>query len=185
MERAQARKLQPHYIGSFFATAFDNFGGNLLSASRTGSKFATFRPTSASGIECSECGHRAQAYERITFQKEAIRLEGKPPAALVAPGHPLLEATIDLTLERYTRLPPGAVFIDPLDQGTEPRVLLYLEHSLSDAALDAGGNPRVISRRLLFVEMRRSSSEMDSRLCTLSRLRASDRGPDCPTARAA
>src|SRR5690606_6611367 len=29
MDRAEARKLQPHYIGSFFEAAFEHFGGKL------------------------------------------------------------------------------------------------------------------------------------------------------------
>ena len=160
MERAQARKLQPHYIGSFFSTAFENFGGSLLK--REPDRFEIRHVPADIRQRDRVLGMRApvlKAYERITFQKEAIRLDGKPPAALVAPGHPLLEATIDLTLERYRdQLRQGAVLIDPLDQGIEPRVLLYLEHSLNDATLDAGGNPRVISRRLLFVEIRRDGA---------------------------
>ena len=43
------------------------------------------------------------------------------------------------------------VLIDPLDEGTEPRVLLYLEHSITDARSDAGRGPTTISRRLEFV----------------------------------
>lgn len=162
MERAQARKLQPHYIGSFFATAFDNFGGNLLK--REPDRFEIRHVPADIRQRDRALGMRApvlKAYERITFQKDAIRIDGKPPAALVAPGHPLLEATIDLTLERYRdQLRQGAVLVDPLDQGTEPRVLLYLEHSLSDATLDPSGNPRVISRRLLFVEIRRDGAAL-------------------------
>ena len=160
MERAQARKLQPHYIGSFFATAFDNFGGSLLR--REPDRFEIRHVPADIRQRDRVLGMRApvlKAYERITFEKEAIRLEGKPPAALVAPGHPLLESTIDLTLERYRDLlRQGAVLIDPTDQGTDPRVLLYMEHSLVDATLDSGGNQRVISRRLLFVEIKRDGA---------------------------
>jgi hypothetical protein len=45
--------------------------------------------------------------------------------------------------------------VDTNDKGTEPRVLFYLEHSITDARRDAAGNPRVISRRLQFVEVTR------------------------------
>jgi superfamily II DNA or RNA helicase len=164
MDRAQARKLQPHYIGSFFASAFENFGGNLLK--REPSRFEIRHVPADIRQRDRVLGTRApvlKAYERVTFEKDAIRVEGKPPAALVAPGHPLLDATIDLTLERYRdQLRQGAVLIDPLDEGTEPRVLLYLEHSLSDAAVDSGGNPRIVSRRLLFVEIRRDGAAVSA-----------------------
>jgi hypothetical protein len=43
-------------------------------------------------------------YERITFEKSLISLPGKPPAAFVCPGHPLLDATIDLVIERHRDL---------------------------------------------------------------------------------
>ena len=39
-----------------------------------------------------------------------------------APRHPLLDATIDLILERYRDLlKRGAVLVDPDDAGTQPR----------------------------------------------------------------
>jgi superfamily II DNA or RNA helicase len=160
MERAQARKLQPHYIGSFFAKAFDTFGGTLLR--REPQRYEIRNVPAEIRQRDRVIGNRApvlKAYERVTFHKDAIRLEGKAPAALVAPGHPLLDATIDLTLEKHRDLlRQGAVLVDPLDQGTEPRLLFYLEHSLTDARQDANGNPRTVSRRLLFVELRRDGA---------------------------
>ena len=66
-------------------------------------------------------------YQRVTFEKDLVHAEGKPLAELVAPGHPLLEAVLDITLERHrTLLRQGAVLVDPSDQGTEPRVLVFL-----------------------------------------------------------
>ncbi|MGV2830724.1 hypothetical protein [Myxosarcina sp. GI1(2024)] len=38
-------------------------------------------------------------YERICFDKQLISVSGKPLAAFICPGHPLLDATIDLVLE--------------------------------------------------------------------------------------
>ena len=45
MERAEARKLQPHFIRSFFLTAFAHLGGVVGNASRAGSRSATSRPS--------------------------------------------------------------------------------------------------------------------------------------------
>ena len=93
-------------------------------------------------------------YERVTFEKELISLPGKPLAAFLCPGHPLLDATIDLILERHRDLlKRGAVLVDPNDPGEEPRTLLYLEHSIQDARIDRNGNRRVVSRRMQFVEL--------------------------------
>ena len=92
-------------------------------------------------------------YERITFQKELVRIHGKPPAELITPGHPLLYAVMDLILERYRGLlKQGTVLADELDPGKEPRVLMYLEHSIQDARAVAGGRKRIASRRLQFLE---------------------------------
>ncbi|MBW7926624.1 MAG: DUF3883 domain-containing protein [Fimbriimonadaceae bacterium] len=153
MERAQARKLQPHYIGAFFQDAFARFGGQLQK--REPQRFEIRHVPSEIRQRDRVSGLRApllKAYERVTFHKQATRLDGKPPAALLAPGHPLLDATVDLVLEKHRdMLRQGAVLVDPLDEGTEPRVLLYLEHTITDARPDAGRGPSTISRRLEFV----------------------------------
>ena len=73
-------------------------------------------------------------YERVSFEKTLIAVPGKPLAAFVCPGHPLLDATIDLVLERYRDLmKQGAVLVDENDPGEELRALFYLEHSIQDA----------------------------------------------------
>ena len=43
-------------------------------------------------------------YERLCFENELINVPGKPQASFLCPGHPLLDATIDLILERYRDL---------------------------------------------------------------------------------
>jgi hypothetical protein len=93
-------------------------------------------------------------YERITFDKELIAVPGKALADFVCPGHPLLDATIDLTLERNRDLlRRGAVLVDETDPGDEPRVLVFLEHSIQDARTAAGGQRRVVSKQMQFVEI--------------------------------
>ncbi|PZN06218.1 MAG: RNA helicase, partial [Bacillota bacterium] len=93
-------------------------------------------------------------YERICFEKEKIRVPGRPPAAFVCPGHPLLDATIDVILERYRPLlKQGAVLVDERDEGETPRWLFYLEHAIRDGRVDGEGRVRVVSRRLQFVEI--------------------------------
>lgn len=158
MDRAQARKLQPHYIGSFFEEAFKMYGGQLHK--REPRRFEIRRVPAEIRQRDRIIGTRApvlNAYERVTFHKGDIRLPDKPPAALIAPGHPLLDATIDLVLERHRdTLRQGAVLVDPNDTGTEPCILFYLEHSITDGRKDANRNPLTISRQLQFVEITRS-----------------------------
>jgi hypothetical protein len=43
--------------------------------------------------------------------------------------------------------------VDEGDPGTQPRVLFYLEHAIQDAATTRSGERRVISKRMLYVEM--------------------------------
>ncbi len=93
-------------------------------------------------------------YERIAFEKSLAAPPGQPLAAFVCPGHPLLNAVIDLTLERNREmLKRGTVLVDERDDGSQPRVLFYLEHAIQDASLTRSGERRIISKRLLYVEM--------------------------------
>jgi len=79
---------------------------------------------------------------------------GKPLAAFLCPGHPLLDTCIDLLLEKYRALlRRGALLLDSSDPGSDMRALFYLEHAIQDARIDATGNRRVVSRELQFVEI--------------------------------
>ena len=78
-------------------------------------------------------------------------------AAFICPGHPLLDAVIDLTLGRHRDLlRRGTVLVDERDFGRDPRVLFFLEHSIQDATRLPSGERRTVSRRMLYVEMRES-----------------------------
>ena len=83
-----------------------------------------------------------------------IAVPGKPLAAFVCPGHPLLESTIDLIIERNRDLlKRGAVLIDESDPGEEVRTLIYLEHAIQDARLVRSGQRRIVSKQMQFVEI--------------------------------
>jgi len=93
-------------------------------------------------------------YERIAFDKTLVAPQGQPLAAFVCPGHPLLDCVIDLTLERNRDLlKRGTVLVDERDAGTQPRVMFYLEHAIQDASLTRDGSRRVVSKRMMYVEM--------------------------------
>ena len=158
MQRAEARKLQPHYIASFFTEAFSQLGGRLTTKEqhRFEIRHVPFEIRQRDRV----IGRRApvlKAYERVTFHRHLVRLDGKPPAALVAPGHPLLDAVIDLTLEKNRDLlRQGTVLVDANDFGTSPRLMLCLESVIVQGAQTAGASSidaRVVSRRLQFVEV--------------------------------
>jgi SNF2 family DNA or RNA helicase len=153
MERAAARRLQPHYIAAFFLDAFRRLGGRLYE--REAQRYEITHVPAALRHRITHA--RAVVlprYERIVFEKERIDLRGKPEAALICPGHPLLDATLDLVLEQSRDLlSQGAMLVDPTDLGEEPRVLFYLEHSIQDGSTDSAGKRRAVSRQLQFLEL--------------------------------
>ena len=155
MERAEARRLQPHYIESFFLEAFKRLGGTAKQ--REPRRFeVTYVPAPIRNRDrLIGIGEPVlPRYERIAFEKELVAPPGQPPAAFICPGHPLLDAVLDLTLERQRDLlKRGAVLVDERDPGTQPRVLFYLEHAIQDASLTRSGERRVISQRMLYVEL--------------------------------
>ena len=154
MERAEARKLQPHFIRAFFLEAFRLSAAAPSSASRAASRSRTSRPSCAAATARSAWARRSCAVRADHLREGAHRVEGKPLAEFVCPGHPLLDALLDLIIERYgTLLKQGAVLVDPTDDGEEPRLLVYLEHAVQDGRTVESGERRVVSRRFEFVEV--------------------------------
>ena len=155
MERAQARRLQPHFIASFFLEAFRHLGGSVREREAKRYEINHVPAVIRNRDRLIGTGEAVLTrYERICFEKDQISLPGKPVAAFVCPGHPLLDATIDIILERYRALlKSGAVLIDTNDPGEDVRALVYLEHSIQDARTDRTGEYRVVSKRLQFVEI--------------------------------
>ena len=155
MQRAEARRLQPHYIESFFLEAFKHLGG--AARQREHRRFEVTHvpaPVRSRDRLIGLVEPVLARYERIAFQKDLVAPLGLPLAAFVCPGHPLLDAVIDLTLERHRELlRRGAVLVDERDPGTAPRVLLTLEHSIQDATPTPAGDRRTVSRRMLYVEI--------------------------------
>jgi len=155
MERAQARRLQPHFIASFFLEAFRLLGGSIREREPRRYEIAHVPAVIRNRDRLIGTGEAVLTrYERICFDKELINVPGKPLAAFVCPGHPLLDSTIDIILERYRDLlRRGTILVDPNDRGENARALVYLEHSIQDARLDLSGEHRVVSKRMQFVEI--------------------------------
>jgi superfamily II DNA or RNA helicase len=155
MERAQARRLQPHFIASFFLEALKRLGGKWYEREPRRYEI-THVPIQIRNQAKTQSGRTPilQRYERVVFEKERIYVPGKPYAALVCPGHPLLDAIIELLLHLYRDvLTQGTVLVDTADEGQEARVLFYLEHAIQDARTDTTGKRHVISRQLQFIEI--------------------------------
>ncbi len=161
MERAQARRLQPHFISAFFREAFVLLSGRIVE--REKGRFEILRAPSILKERDRLIGRGdpvLDRYARVTFDK--ARVIGQPQAELVAPGHPLLDATVDVVLERFQPLlQQGSVLVDDTDESTAPRLLVYLEHAIRDGRTVRSGEPRVVSQRLQFVHLAEDGAALD------------------------
>jgi hypothetical protein len=153
VERAHARRLQPHFIQAFFLDAFPRLGGRIHRR-ETGRFEITHVPASVRERD-RHIGQGApvlKRYERVCFDKDMV--DQTPRAELICPGSALLDATIDLILERHGEvMKRGAVLVDDDDPGLTPRLLFYLEHAVQDGQRLRLGDFLTISKRLQFVEV--------------------------------
>ena len=209
MERAEARRLQPHYVESFFLEAFRRLGGAVRRREPRRYEITHVPAPIRNRDRQIGAGEPVlKRYERIAFDKALLAPLGarasrphepsavqspashtshpqepsatsplkarmsrphelsaaepqtappagtQPPAAFICPGHPLLDAVLDLTLERGRGLlQRGTVLVDERDPGLDTRVLFTLEHAIRDAGPRPDGEGRTISRRMLYVEI--------------------------------
>src|SRR5437016_3227492 len=155
MERAAARRLQPHFIASFFLEALKRCGGEYYEREPQRYEITFVPPAIRNRSPRSDARATIlRQYERVVFEKERITVQGKPYATLICPGHPLLDVTIDMVLEQHRNLlTQGTMLVDSGDMGEDIRVLFYLEHTIQDASTDNTGKRREVSRQLQFIEI--------------------------------
>jgi superfamily II DNA or RNA helicase len=159
MEKAEARKLQPFFIRSFFTQAFQQIGGELRPREPGRYEITNVpaiireRDRQITGRDRRNADPVLRRYERVCFEKQYVRLRdrvGAPMASLMHPAHPLMQAVTDLVLEAHrNKLKQGAVLVDPSDMGLIPKVMFIIDHSVKE-----GADPlKVVSRRMQFVEI--------------------------------
>ncbi len=152
MDKAEARKLQPYFIRSFFKAAFESLGGDMKPRETGRWEIRNVPPMirERDRVIGETRTPVAKAYERICFEKEEIRVTGKPMADLIHPGHPVMASVTDIILENHRKiLREGAILVDPSDDGIEPRVVFMLDHAIRESA----GDQRTVSQRLQFVSI--------------------------------
>lgn len=156
MERAETRRLQPHFISAFFREAFARFGGSLREREQGRYEIRSV-PLELRSHEGKGQGYDykvLRTYERVTFEKSLREVPGKPLAALLTPGHPLLDVTIDLVTEKFRPLlREGCILVDENDLSDRLRVLVTVDHSILEGRTDTEGRRRIVSQRLHFVEI--------------------------------
>jgi hypothetical protein len=162
MERAEAQRLQPHHIQSFFVEAFQHLGGRLKRREE-GRWEVTLVPVRIRERD-RQIGTGApiqKQYERICFDKSLINQQ--PVAAFICPGHPLLEAVISLIREQYEPIMrQGAILVDETDPGDGLSAVFLLEHTVQDGRITSAGKPHVISQRLQFAAINKAGQAVNA-----------------------
>lgn len=157
MEKAEARRLQPFFVRSFFLKAFEQLEGSIYPR-ELGRFEITHVPTSIrerdrriTGRNRREQEPVLKRYERVCFEKEAMQpteKAGLPRAVLMHPGHPLMLSITDILLEQNANLlRRGSLLLDPADEGTEPWLMFLLTHEVKS------GDGLVLSKRMQFVRV--------------------------------
>lgn len=157
MEKAEARRLQPYFVQSFFIKGFESLGGSIYP--RESERFEIThvpaelreRDRLITGRNRRDLAPVLRRYERVCFTKGAVRPADRPGlafASMIHPGHPLMLALSDVLLEQHANLlRQGTVLVDPMDDGYQVSLLLLLTHEVKS------GDGQVISKRLQFVRV--------------------------------
>jgi len=140
MEKARERRLQPGYIAAFFIPALTRLGGRIRK--REKGRYEITR-VPARVIDTARRLNRwapvAEQYERITFELARMHPDGLADAFLIAPGHPLLHAVIEATIDDLgPTLKQGTVLVDRRTKQTNAPMLMFsVEQRIENTAADA------------------------------------------------
>jgi superfamily II DNA or RNA helicase len=94
MDEARARRLQPHYIELAFKEAFARFNGRMAKREKGRHEISSV----PLAIRNSKYGPIASRYDRVAFDLSTVQPDGLGRADLLAPGHPLHDAVMDLAV---------------------------------------------------------------------------------------
>ena len=157
MEKAEARRLQPYFVRSFFMKGFESLGGSIFP--REAERFEIThvpaelrdRDRLITGRNRRDLAPVLRRYERVCFTKAAVRPNDRPGlafASMIHPGHPLMLALSDVLLEQHANLlRQGTLLVDPADDSAQLSLLFLLTHEVKS------GDGLVISKRLQFVRV--------------------------------
>lgn len=128
MDEAGARRLQPHYIEMAFKAAFVRLGGRIAKREKGRYEIANV-PAS---LRMSKQGPIATRYDRVTFDLAHVQPEDLTRADLLAPGHPLHDATMSEALTQFGRsLASGTVLVSSTIE--TPQLLVGVTEEVVDA----------------------------------------------------
>jgi SNF2 family DNA or RNA helicase len=157
MDRAEARRLQPYFVRSFFLKAFEKLGG--VAHRREAERYEVThvpavlreRDRRLTGRNRREQEPVLKRYDRIAFSKDAVQPADRPGlarAVFLHPGHPLMLAVTDVLLEENANLlRRGTILVDPADDTDRPWLMTLLTHEVKS------GDGSTLSRRMQFVRV--------------------------------
>ncbi|WP_419553594.1 helicase-related protein [Candidatus Poriferisodalis sp.] len=169
MEEARARKLQPWFVHDFFTQALQLYGGRISGRER-GRYEITRVPASVRAQADPSLGPVHDRYARVTFDKDCMQPDAESArkaggsgdrAELISPGSALLSAVASKVLDDHgDAMHRGTVLVDTGDPSIEPRLLVYLDHVVTDGRM-VNGARQVVSRRFQYVEVDREGAARD------------------------
>ncbi|MBX3408158.1 MAG: DUF3883 domain-containing protein [Phycisphaeraceae bacterium] len=157
MEKAEARRLQPFFVRSFFMKAFTALGGTIHRREPERYEITHVpleireRDRRITGRNRRESEPVLKRYDRVCFERAAIQPNdrpGMPRAVLMHPGHPLMLSVTDLILEQNANLlRQGTILVDPTNEGDAAWLLFLLTHEVKS------GDGTVLSKRMQFIRV--------------------------------
>lgn len=137
MELARERRLQPGYVAAFFVPAFERLGGQIRRREESRYEITRVPPRVIDmARRLNRLAPVAERYERVTFDVARMRPDGLAEASLIAPGHPLLHAVIEATIDDAgSALTRGTVFVDRREkQSAAPMLMFDVEQRIENSA---------------------------------------------------
>ena len=162
MERAEAQRLQPCHVQSFFVEALRHLGGRLKR--REEGRWEILQVPAVVRERDRQAGSGVivqKKYERVCFDKSLV--DRQPVAEFLYPGHPLVKAVISVVREQYDHLmKTGAVLVDDIDSGQDISAIFLLEHEVQDGRRTSGSRPHILSEKLQFVAIGKDGAVADA-----------------------
>ena len=127
MDEARARRLQPHYIELAFRAAIARLGGRIARREQ-----GRYEITNVPAVIRAGGYHPiASKYERVAFDLPRVEPDGLTRADLLAPGHPLHDAVMTETVQRFAGvLNRGTVLVSATID--EPMLLVGVTEEVVD-----------------------------------------------------
>lgn len=150
-----ANCLAPDLLAAFFTEAFRHLGGTLKERGPHSYEITHVPKIIRENSRTKQLGEPvSMSYDRITFDRESVKVPGEPVAPFVAPGHPLFDALTALIIEQHAALlHDGVALVDPRESSEEIRILCYLRHIIESANHYPREGHRVLSQRMEFIEI--------------------------------